>query len=74
MWTVGLARTGNLIEMGEAEWQRLTDSEKSRRLRNAEATLLAAGADYVVEDLPGCNAALEQIEQRLANGAGGVLS
>jgi hypothetical protein len=60
--------------MGEAEWQQLPDSEKSRRLQNAEAALLVAGADYVVEDLPGCNEALEQIEQRLANRAGGVRS
>ena len=74
MWTIGLTRTGNLIEVGEAEWQQLPDAEKSRRLQNAEATLLAAGADYVAGDLPGCNAALEQIEQRLANGAGGVRS
>jgi phosphonoacetaldehyde hydrolase len=74
MWTIGLTRTGNLVEMNEAEWQQLPESEKSKRLREAEVTLLAAGADYVAEDLPGCNAALAQIEQRLANGAGGVRS
>jgi phosphonoacetaldehyde hydrolase len=74
MWTIGLTRTGNLVEMGEAEWQQLPESEKSKRVQDAEAILLAAGADYVAEDLPGCNAALEQIEQRLADGADGVRS
>jgi phosphonoacetaldehyde hydrolase len=72
MWTIGLTRTGNLIEMGEVEWQQLPEPEKSKRLREAEAILLAAGADYVTEDLPGCNIALAQIEQRLANDASGV--
>jgi phosphonoacetaldehyde hydrolase len=69
MWTIGLTRTGNLIEMNEADWQKLPQAEQAARLKQAEAKLRAAGADFIAEDLPGCNAALAVIEERLANGA-----
>jgi phosphonoacetaldehyde hydrolase len=66
MWTIGLTRTGNLIGLDQAEWERLPEETKQRELKRAEKILLEAGADFVAEDLASCNLALSQIEQRLS--------
>ena len=68
MWTIGLARTGNLIGLDCAEWEQPPEAEKEARLKRAEKTLLEAGADFVAEDLPSCNPALAKIDKRLKNG------
>ena len=68
MWTIGLTRTGNLIGLDQAEWERLPEETQQRELKRAEKILLEAGADFVAEDLASCNLALSQIEQRLSHG------
>jgi phosphonoacetaldehyde hydrolase len=66
MWTIGLTRTGNLVELDSADWEKLPDSEKNQRLKDAEEVLRRAGADFIAEDLPACNRILVTIEQKLA--------
>ncbi len=68
MWTIGLTRTGNLIGLSAADWESLSLTEQQQRLRKATETLRSAGADFVAEDLPACNAILAQIEEKLAAG------
>jgi phosphonoacetaldehyde hydrolase len=68
MWTIGLARTGNLIGLDSAQWEQLPAATKEAQLSRARKILLDAGADYVVEDLASCNQPLANIEDRLRNG------
>jgi phosphonoacetaldehyde hydrolase len=68
MWTVGLALTGNLVGLTEAEVAALP-AEKLAEMRNrAEAQLYQAGAHYVIDgiwDLPGV---LDKVQAHLAHG------
>lgn len=65
MWTIALTRTGNLIGLDQEQWAQLPTAAKQAQLKNAENTLLDAGADFVAEDLASCNQILLQIEDRL---------
>ena len=67
MWTIGLTRTGNLIGLDEEQWARLPEASKKDRLKEAESILHRAGADYVAEDVAGCDRALAKIQRRLRN-------
>ena len=67
-WTVGVSLTGNISGLSADELGALTQSERATLRRRAEAELLDAGADLVVDsvaDLPG---AIEVIESRLRAG------
>jgi phosphonoacetaldehyde hydrolase len=69
MWTIGLTRTGNLIGLDSEQWEQLPADEQRAQLRKAEEILIAAGADFVAEDLPSCNAILNEIEAREFSGS-----
>jgi phosphonoacetaldehyde hydrolase len=62
MWTIGLTRTGNMIGLDAESLAQLTATEKEILLKRAASEMLAAGADFVAEDLPACDGLLEQIE------------
>ncbi|WP_396126649.1 phosphonoacetaldehyde hydrolase [Acidicapsa ligni] len=66
MWTIGLTRTGNMIGLDLASWSNLPEDQKQLRLKSAGERLLDAGADFIAEDLAGCDAILQAIEHRLA--------
>ncbi|HUA99810.1 MAG TPA: phosphonoacetaldehyde hydrolase [Terracidiphilus sp.] len=66
MWTIGITRTGNLIGLNAAAWSELPAVEKESRLRSAGEILMAAGADFIAEDLPACDEILTRIEQRIS--------
>jgi len=65
MWTIGITRTGNLIGLDAATWKQLSATERQARLGAAAKTLFAAGADYVAEDVAGCDDILAEIDNRL---------
>jgi phosphonoacetaldehyde hydrolase len=65
MWTIGITRTGNMIGVDEEGWKCLAESEKQSRLKEAGEILLAAGADFIAEDLAACDSILAVIEERL---------
>jgi phosphonoacetaldehyde hydrolase len=68
VWAVGVARTGSEVGLGAEELAALPAAEQARRVALARATLLEAGAHYVVDsvaDLPGL---VPEIEARLARG------
>jgi phosphonoacetaldehyde hydrolase len=68
MWTIGLTRTGNMIGLDAASFAALPAAEKASLVQTAESAMLGAGADFVAEDLPGCDAILARIEMRLNAG------
>jgi phosphonoacetaldehyde hydrolase len=68
MWTVALARTGNEMGLTLAEVEALEPADHDRRLSKARERLARAGAHYVVDDILGVPACLDDIERRLARG------
>jgi len=68
MWTVGIARTGNMIGLTAREFAALPRSEQSARIEAARRNLSAAGAHYVADSVCDFYPLVEQIEERLARG------
>ena len=68
MWTIGITRTGNEIGMPAADFAKLSSTEREALERKAAERLLAAGADYIAPAVAECDAALIDIERRLASG------
>jgi phosphonoacetaldehyde hydrolase len=68
-WTVGLSLSGNMAGYGAEELAALPPAEIAAIRTRAEAEMLGAGADFVIDsvaDLPGV---IDVIDQRLAAGA-----
>jgi len=68
MWTVGITRTGNEVGLSKAELERISAAERERLERQAADRLMAAGADLVAGAVAECDAAIVEIERRLAAG------
>jgi phosphonoacetaldehyde hydrolase len=68
MWTIGLTRSGNMIGLDAESFSLLPIAQQKPLLQQAESRLLAAGADFVAEDLSACNRILTQIEAKLEGG------
>lgn len=68
MWTIGLAMTGNLLGLTEAEAGELSPDEFALRRQSAADQLFAAGAHYVVDGLADCLPIFEDINYRLSHG------
>jgi phosphonoacetaldehyde hydrolase len=66
MWTVGVARTGNMIGLTAAEFAALPAIDRTARLTAARSKLGKAGAHYVIDSVN--NFDLDPIERRLAKG------
>ena len=67
-WTVALAATGNEIGCDLKTWTALADAERARRRAAAADRLARSGAHYVVDDLPGALACIDDINARLVRG------
>jgi phosphonoacetaldehyde hydrolase len=63
MWTIGLTRTGNLIGLDAVSWAQLSATEKDTHLKKAEDIMRDAGADFVAQDITGCDQILTLIER-----------
>jgi phosphonoacetaldehyde hydrolase len=68
MWSVGLALTGNLMGLTEAEVRALPQEALEARKRAIYAQLYLAGAHYVVDGIADVPAILDIIQKRLAQG------
>ena len=68
LWTIGLAVTGNLLGLTEAEVQALSPEALAEKREAATAQLFEAGAHYVVDGLIDCLPVLEEINTRLRCG------
>ncbi len=65
-WTVGVAVTGNVFGLSEAETAALPPEDFARRRAAAGARLAAAGAHYVVDGVADLLPVVVAIEGRLA--------
>jgi len=68
MWTVAVARTGNMIGLAQRELAALPAAEQAARLDIARRKLREAGAHYVIDGVADFYPLLDRIEERLAKG------
>ncbi len=68
MWTVGFAVSGNEVGLSLEDWNALPEDEKCARRKRAYRRMRQCGAHYVVDDITGLIACLDDIEARLARG------
>ncbi|MHB8381595.1 MAG: phosphonoacetaldehyde hydrolase [Candidatus Binataceae bacterium] len=68
VWTIGVARTGNLIGLSSEDFAALPSAEKASRLGHAREQLTSAGAHQVIDTVAECEPALAAIESRLRTG------
>ncbi|MGC9946348.1 MAG: phosphonoacetaldehyde hydrolase [Bryobacteraceae bacterium] len=68
MWTIGIARTGNMIGLTAEELAGLPAAEQAARLDAARRKLSQAGAHYVADAVADCMPPVDAIEERLAKG------
>jgi phosphonoacetaldehyde hydrolase len=67
-WSVGVARTGNMIGVTEEQWQAHPQDEQRARLQVAHRQFVDAGAHYVIDTVAEIHPVLDQIEARLQAG------
>ncbi|HYR01232.1 MAG TPA: phosphonoacetaldehyde hydrolase [Casimicrobiaceae bacterium] len=68
MWTIGLAVSGNEIGLPLAAWEKVPTADRERMRQAAFVRMYQSGAHYVVDDIAGVDACLDDIEARLARG------
>ncbi len=68
VWTIGVARSGNMIGMTASDLAALPRDEQQRRLQRACTLLLEAGAHAVVDSIVGCEPKLDRIEKWMHDG------
>lgn len=68
MWTVGVARTGNMIGLTEEQLAALPLDAQAARASAARRRLGDAGAHFTIDAVADFYPVLEQIEERLARG------
>jgi phosphonoacetaldehyde hydrolase len=68
VWTVGVARTGNMIGLSAEDFAALAPAVQASRLKNARNALLAAGAHEVIDAVADCESAIDAIEVRIHKG------
>lgn len=68
VWTIGVARTGNMVGLSVKDFAALGAAERASRLEKARSQLAAAGAHEVIDAVADCAPALDKIEARLRNG------
>jgi phosphonoacetaldehyde hydrolase len=65
-WTIGLSASGNEVGLDLAAYTALPEEERRERVAQAERTLKAAGADYVIEDVSQLLPVVHEIAHRIA--------
>jgi len=68
MWTIGIARTGNMIGLTAEDFAALPAGKQAARLDTARRKLNEAGAHYVADAVADCLPLIDRIEERLAKG------
>jgi phosphonoacetaldehyde hydrolase len=68
MWTVGIARSGNLVGLSEDELNQLQPEEQTARIQAATDELSRCGAHVVIDTIADLPAALTEFSDRLRNG------
>ncbi|HEV2170878.1 MAG TPA: phosphonoacetaldehyde hydrolase [Candidatus Binatus sp.] len=68
VWTVGVARTGNMVGLSAEDFAALDRQNQASRVENARRQLDAAGAHEVIETVAESERALDAIEARMRAG------
>jgi phosphonoacetaldehyde hydrolase len=68
MWTVGIARSGNLVGLSEADLKQLTPQDQAYRVEAAAAKLYRSGAHFVADTIAELPQVLRRIEDDLRRG------
>jgi len=68
VWSVGLAKTGNMLGLNEQEVKQLSPEEMETRLKSARDKMYQAGAHFVVDGIDDCLAVVDRINDLLASG------
>ena len=68
-WAVGVALSGNIAGLTEAELAALPEPERATLRARAVGELMAAGAHLVIDSIADLPAAVAEIERRMAAGA-----
>jgi phosphonoacetaldehyde hydrolase len=68
VWTVGVARTGNMVGLSAEDFSALAPTDQTTRLGNGRTALSAAGAHEVIDSVADCELAIDAIEARIRNG------
>ncbi len=68
IWTIGVARTGNMIGLTARDFAALSRAEQESRLDHARRQLSQAGAHAVIDSVAECEPALDAIEARIQDG------
>jgi len=65
-WAVGISGSGNEVGLTLEDYRALPDEDRRARVARAEATLRAAGADFVIEDISQLIPVVHEIARRIA--------
>ncbi len=68
VWSVGVAKTGNMLGLPLVEVEAMPSDDLTSRLKTARARLAAAGAHYVIDSIEELPATIELVNTRLAQG------
>jgi phosphonoacetaldehyde hydrolase len=68
VWTIGVARTGNMIGLSAEDFVALPEDTQITRVARAVVELGSAGAHGIVETVADCEAAIDSIEARIRSG------
>jgi phosphonoacetaldehyde hydrolase len=68
MWTVGIARSGNLVGLSEDELNQLAPKDQALRVEAATALLYRGGAHFVADTIAELPQALRRIEDEMRYG------
>jgi len=68
VWTIGVARTGNLVGLSAEDFRALSPEEQTTRIKRARSTLQTAGAHQVVDAVADVETAIAAIEGRVQTG------
>ena len=68
VWTIGVARTGNMVGLSAEDFAALAPAEQATRLESARKQLAAAGAHAVIDTVADCDHAIDAIDARIRNG------
>jgi phosphonoacetaldehyde hydrolase len=65
VWSVGVARTGNMIGRSQSELEAISAAEQERLLNDARCQLENAGAHFVIDSVAEIDTVLNEIDQLL---------
>jgi phosphonoacetaldehyde hydrolase len=68
VWTIGVARTGNMVGLSAEDFAALAPAEQATRLESARKQLAAVGAHAVIDAVADCEHAIDAIESRILSG------